>query len=97
MKYCVFIRKYCGRTITANYGGYLVWQARKNNWPLRVAAQRQRELMCILSYADGIEEQKWLDQQDVITDQFHPVPTTTLETGTPIISTSREPLWRIVK
>ena len=65
--------------------------------PLRVAAQRQRELMCILSYVDGIEEQEWLDQQDVIIDQFHPVPTTTLETATPIISTSREPLWRIVK
>ena len=53
--------------------------------------------MCILSYVDGIEEQEWLDQQDVIIDQFHPVPTTTLETGIPIISTSREPLWRIVK
>ena len=65
--------------------------------PLRVAAQRQRELMCILSYMDGIEEQEWLDQQDVIIDQFHPVPTTTLETGRPIISTSREPLWHIVK
>ena len=52
--------------------------------------------MCILSYVDGIEEQEWLDQQDVIIDQFHPVPTTTLETGIPIISTSREPLWRIV-
>ena len=58
--------------------------------PLRVAAQRQRELMCILSYVDGIEQ--WLDEQGVIIDQFHPVPTTTLETGTPIISTSREPL-----
>ena len=55
--------------------------------------------MCILSYVDGIEDidQEWLDQQDVIIDQFHPVPTTTLETATPIISTSREPLWRIVK
>ena len=53
--------------------------------------------MCILSYVDSIEEQEWLDQQDVIIDQFHPVPTTTLETGTPIICTSREPLWCIVK
>ena len=35
MKYCVFIRKYCNRTITANYGGYLViWRARKNNLDL---------------------------------------------------------------
>ena len=51
--------------------------------------------MCILLYVDGIEE--WLDQQDVIIDQFHPVPTTTLEMGTPIISTSREPLCCIVK
>ena len=33
--------------------------------------------MCILSYVDDIEEQEWLDQQDVIVDQFHPVPTTT--------------------
>ena len=29
MKYCVFIRKDWDRTITANYGGYLVWRARK--------------------------------------------------------------------
>ena len=43
------------------------------------------------------EEQEWLDQQDVIIDQFHSVPTTTLEMGTLIISTSREPLWYIVK
>ena len=67
----------------------------KNTSAIKSSCSKQRELMCILSCVDGIEEQEWLDQQDVIIDQFHPVPTTTLETATPIISTSREPLWRI--
>ena len=54
--------------------------------------------MCILSYVDGIEDQEWLDQEDVVIDEFNRPPTTTLEMGTPVISTtSREPLWHMVK
>ena len=69
----------------------------KEQLAIKSSCSKAKRAMCILSYVNGIEEQEWLDQQHVIIDQFHPVPTTTLETGTPIISTSRELLWRIVK
>ena len=69
----------------------------KEQLAIKSSCSKAKRADVYFTYVDGIEEQEWLDQQDVIIDQFHPVPTTTLETSTLIISTSREPLWHIVK
>ena len=62
--------------------------------PQRIAARRQRELMCVVRQMEN-EEFEWLDEDDVDSNGLDMPPPRVVEKGTPVISTrSRKPVWQ---
>ena len=55
--------------------------------PLRVAARRGKEIMCLVQYKEN-EEFEWHDEEDV--KAIGNVPQQSVESGTPVISISNE-------
>lgn len=64
--------------------------------PVRVAARRQRELMCIISYMEN-EVPEWYDESDVdmttVLKNQHDIPSVTTKAGTPLNDIVSEPVW----
>ncbi|GBN76012.1 hypothetical protein AVEN_127080-1 [Araneus ventricosus] len=38
--------------------------------PLRIAARRANELMCVIKYVEGMEDAEWLNEEEVCQDSF---------------------------
>ncbi|XP_041371065.1 uncharacterized protein LOC121384651 [Gigantopelta aegis] len=61
--------------------------------PTRLAAKRQRELMCVIRYMEN-EEFEWLDEDDVDIDGLEVPTNISVVNGTPLLSPeSRESPW----
>ena len=61
--------------------------------PVRLAACRQRELMCAIKYLETTELE-WYDEEHVDTTGLEEPPISTILTGTPIIPVEdRSPIW----
>ena len=64
--------------------------------PQRLAAKRQRELMCLVKYMEN-HEYEWHDLDDVDTTGLDEPKEISVEDGTPIMSVDdREPVWKDV-
>lgn len=63
--------------------------------PVRLAARRQRELMCSIKYHETTELE-WIDEECVDTAGLQEPPHTTVGAGTPILPTDwRTPMWEV--
>ena len=58
--------------------------------PIRVAARRQKELLCVM----GMQEMEWLAIDEVDVDSVDDIPLVHSKSGTPILSSDPEPIWQ---